>query len=258
MPASKAYIDFTKVERLIDRAARRAGDRSARFAEDQAQRRAPVRKLFRGTTYRQGTAGFREPRIRQVRFRDPESGEAVRIRGQANAIEPLFRTRTRTGGRAYLSGDFRVVDTKTRTLRAARADLYITNRGGKVVSRRTEQISAEDVRVSGGRALTTRGRFEVRSGRANFRAPGSRTTRVGGRLRGEIHVEGPVDEDGVLWWYVVSATKDPETGRLYPRDQEFGTRRHAAHPFLRPGLHASRETFRRNVRREVREVARKR
>ncbi|HEX5016518.1 MAG TPA: hypothetical protein VFX15_02905 [Actinomycetes bacterium] len=255
MAGPRVVIDFAKIEATFERAIRRAGDNSASYVEDRAKHHAPVRKLFRGTSYRTSTAGFREPRIRQVRFRDVEG---TRTSGHANSLTPLFRTRTRGGGRAVLAGDFRVVDRRTRTLKAVKADLFLGVRGGKAETHRTEEISAEDVRVNGGKALTRRGRYEVRSGRADFKAPGSRTTRVGGRLRGEIHVEGPVDENGTLWWYVVSATKDPETGRLYPKDQEFGTRRHKPHPFLRPGLHDGRETFRRNVRREIREVARKR
>ena len=268
---------FATIENRLDRAARRAGDQAAAYALERVRKHAPVRKIFRGTTYSAGKFG-RVPRNRRVRAEDIE-----RV-GHANSLIPLFRTNV-GGTRAFLSGDFRRVNPRTGRLREISTgykpntigeggpqaygrskktsygkqgsdtprDLTLIVGGKLSDPSKVKPVSAENIRVAGGKALTGRGRYEVRSGRANFRDPAQgNVTRVGGRLRGELHVEGPVEKAGVLWWYVVSATKDPETGRLYPRDQEYGTRHHKAHPFMRPGLHESRSALRRIVRGEMR------
>lgn len=271
-------VNWNRIEQLLLSGAMRGGQKGAEVALERVRRHAPVRKLFRGTTYRAGRSGFRQPIERRVTFRDV-SGEVSEFRGHANSSEPLFRTRNRAGRTTFLTGDFRQIDRVGirrdsagvhrevgTQLGRVRADVLERTEGGRGIefTRRVlrdhaktqsspkilSAVSAEDVNVAGGKALTSRGRYEIRSGRANFRSPGG-TVRVGGRLKGELHLEGPIRTPGVIWWYVVSSTKDPETGRLYPRDQEFGTVHHKAHPFMRPGLHESRDAFRRSVRRSM-------
>lgn len=278
-------IDFTSVEAKIERFARRGGEVAAAHALERIRKHAPVRKIFRGTTYKTGKSGFREPVSRRVRFDGDQRS------GHANSAVPLFRTKT-ASGTAFISGDFRRVNTTTRRLReigtGARAStigepstaaygrykptqhvvdgstssgsLTLVNVvGGKAKlanPAKVKPISAENLKTGAGKVLTTRGRYDVRSGRADYKSNGA--TRVGGRLRGELHVEGPVDEDGILWWYVVSATKDPQSGRLYGLDQEFGTKRHKPHPFMRPGLHESRGALRRSVKSAIKEGLRSR
>lgn len=84
--------------------------------------------------------------------------------------------------------------------------------------------------------LTARGRWELKTGRATFRRPGGRST-LGGRLRGEIHVD-PAEGGGPTWVAkVVSPTP-------YAKYVEFGTRRSRAQPYLRPALSQVRESFR--------------
>lgn len=84
--------------------------------------------------------------------------------------------------------------------------------------------------------LTARGRFELKTGRANFRSPNGRTT-LGGRLRGEIHAD-PAEGGGPVWVAkVVSPTR-------YAKYVEFGTRRSRSQPYLRPALTQVRESFR--------------
>lgn len=87
--------------------------------------------------------------------------------------------------------------------------------------------------------LTSRGRYELRTGRANFRGPGGAT--LGGRLRGEIHVQ-PAEGGGTRWVAkVVSPTP-------YAKYVEFGTRHNRAQPYLRPALNQVRESFRNRMR----------
>jgi len=113
-------------------------------------------------------------------------------------------------------------------------------------------------RGSGTFALTARGRYELKRGRAFFGAKdendsfhqvkrpegwsgdhedrrGIRVveTRLGGRLRNEIYTTPPVRRGQWIWVWVVSPTP-------YARYQEFGTRHNRAHPFLRPALYEAR------------------
>lgn len=266
----------------------KGGRQGAEGALRRIKARAPVRKLFRGTTYHNVNIGgemFRQPIKRMVRTRTAGGTKTGRMQldedrdvgsaavGHANSLEPLFRFKA---GKTtyYATGDFRRVDTAGRRRRhpedqvpstigrlgmvdPKEIDLY-TKKGGKIRHEHpTAAISGEKLNIGGGRLITNRGKWEVRSGRADFRDPSTGVVRVGGRLRGEIHIEGPVDEGGVLTFYIVSATKDPATGRLYPRDQEFGTRHHPPHPFLRPGLRESRNQFAKAVDRGMAEELRK-
>lgn len=87
--------------------------------------------------------------------------------------------------------------------------------------------------------LTSRGRWELKSGRANFNSPSGRVT-LGGRLRGEIH-DDPASGPGPFWVAkVVSPTR-------YAKYVEFGTRRSRAQPYLRPALSQVRESFRKRM-----------
>lgn len=92
--------------------------------------------------------------------------------------------------------------------------------------------------------LTSRGRYELRTGRADFiSSSGLRT--LGGRLRGEIYMD-PAQGGGPVW---VARVVSP-TG--YARYQELGTRHNRAHPYMRPAVAQVRETFRANMARAAR------
>jgi HK97 gp10 family phage protein len=101
-----------------------------------------------------------------------------------------------------------------------------------------------DTTISGNRFLTSAGRREVERARKGLGNSALFEGRIGGRLRGEIFIEGPVRDGNHIWFYVVSPTP-------YARYQEFGTRHHRAQPFLRPALYESRVVLRFEVRRAV-------
>lgn len=251
-------LDIASMEERIVQLAMKGGQAGAEYALGRVKARAPVRKIFRGTAYHE-SGGFRKPRLRQVGFSDPLTGETNRLRGHPNDLQPLFRSR-QGNATVFLSGDFRRVDPNHpgRLSKLAPRDITaVTVVGGKAIRQPlSQELSAHQVRVTGGKALTGPGRYEVRTGRANFKDPSSGTTRVGGRLRGELHIEGPFRREGIIWWYIVTRTK--ERGRLYGRDQEFGNRHTRPHPFLRPGLHESRGPFRKAVKGSIAEGLRKR
>lgn len=97
-----------------------------------------------------------------------------------------------------------------------------------------ELIESGRLKVS--RPLTSRGHYELRSGRADFINPNGAST-LGGRLRGEIRVD-PAQGSGPVWVArVVSPTP-------YAKYQERGTRHNRAHPYMRPALAQVRESFR--------------
>jgi len=74
--------------------------------------------------------------------------------------------------------------------------------------------------------LTRRGKSELKSMRANYKGS------LGGRLRGEIYVVPATVGGKTVKAMVVSPTS-------YAKYQEFGTRHHPAHPFMRPAAEES-------------------
>lgn len=87
--------------------------------------------------------------------------------------------------------------------------------------------------------LTSRGAYEVRTGRAKTVTQGGDTI-IGGRLHDSIKPEGPFVNGSEIYGYVSAHASDPGSDHNYARDQEFGSRHNRAHPFLRPGLRESR------------------
>lgn len=168
---------------------------SAREAAAIARQKAPVRKVFKGST---GHASLQ-----------------TRTEVQAEA------TQRRTAG---------VGPGPVRTQRTSASRVH------GVMRLRT--IGADGQLVMN-TALTARGRWELKSGRAHFTGSSGRVT-LGGRLRGEIHVDPA--EGGPMWVAkVVSPTP-------YAKYVEFGTRRSRAQPYLRPALSQVRESFRARMR----------
>lgn len=100
-------------------------------------------------------------------------------------------------------------------------------RGGRLRSKRA------------GRALTARGRYELRSGRAAYTDAKGVTT-LGGRLRKEIRTEGPTRDGTLITAQVISPT-------YYAKYQEFGTRHHRASPYMRPAMLKLVTSYRREI-----------
>jgi hypothetical protein len=241
---------------------RAAANEAASRGLERIRKHAPVRKLFRGSTYHAQDQGFRVPK--QFRFRAPEStgsivgrmdlaeGESTRNQriGHANSEIPVFRFKTRRGS-VLVSGDFRRV--KNGELVPAEPSV-VRQRGQHFENISTAvKVTAAGLRGPNGQPLlTSRGRYEVKSGRATFKTPHSSQERIGGRLKGELRVVPAVYVGGFVWAYVESPTVDPETGYPYPRAQEFGSAHNRPHPFMRPGLHETRSDFVNAVKRHVR------
>jgi hypothetical protein len=134
--------------------------------------------------------------------------------------------RTKAPVRRIFEGDTRIIATRsvgdTQTL-SNRVVVGHTVRYPHLLSQRRIVDEGE---VIGQDYLSRRGRYEVRSGRANYR-PRGRATQVGGRLKGEIRGEPATIEGRVVSSRVVSPTP-------YAKHQEFGNRHNPAHPYMRP------------------------
>lgn len=98
--------------------------------------------------------------------------------------------------------------------------------------------------------LTSRGRSEVRSGRAIHRTDSGRV-QIGGALKASIQSEGAVQTAEGVTARVVA-------GIRYAKFVELPTIRTAAQPFLRPALHNARARLVEEVAREVRSALRAR
>lgn len=145
--------------------------------------------------------------------------------------------------RKIFAGDTRIIRTKsiedTQTL-SDRVVVGHTLRYPHQINQRRLITQGPPGEVVGQELLDRRGRYEVNTGRANFRARG-RATQVGGRLKGEIRaIPGRVE--GRL---VVSEVISPTP---YAKHQEFGNRHNPAHPYMRPAAAESRPVVASEVR----------
>jgi hypothetical protein len=97
--------------------------------------------------------------------------------------------------------------------------------------------------------LTSRGRYEVRSGRGIHRevlASGAVRVQIGGKLKASIESEGVVHTDR-------GATIKVTAGVRYAKFVEFPTTHNAAQPFLLPALHDNRTLLKRALAQQVRQ-----
>ncbi|HET9613592.1 MAG TPA: hypothetical protein VFP22_02170, partial [Candidatus Limnocylindrales bacterium] len=267
-------LDTAKIKDYFVNASIRAANMAARAGLEHIRQHAPVRKIFRGTSYssigklpvlqqpaRFGTpnsAGYASPHrtgriARQYRTRVPEEQGKITRPGQteedvqthrqrlghANSVQPVFRFKNK-GFNTLVTGDFRRV--QNGELVAATPSI-VRQRGNRLVDvpYAGPPVTARDLIAPGGKQLlTSRGSFEVKSGRATFVDKLDGKSRIGGRLKSELRtIDAAFDGDHV-WAYVISPTVDPETGYPYPRAQEFGSAHNRPHPFMRPGLHETR------------------
>jgi hypothetical protein len=172
--------------------------------------------------------------------------------GHANSLLPVFEE-----GGYHITGDFR---------KMSRVPDIIRQRPGKTAARVVRRESLEmhsGMYFAGGQRpdferfrasqLSSRGRYETVNARVPRRgiAPSGQVFesaplfkgRVGGRLRGEIHILEPRWIGTTMWAYVQSPTP-------YARYQEFGSNHNRAHPYLRPALYESRKVLIAEVRKE--------
>lgn len=272
-PQQYRPIDLRPVVLEIAQRAVQGLNATLRFTEERAQHHAPVRAIFRRDrrgnrpgqqirTAKQFEAAreanpqvpmrqiIRPARVPLKQIRTLYHADALqsgldllergrRFRGNTSSELPVIRQ-----GRVTIAGDLRQVSGG----RLVPVAFLRQIRGGKVTlqpppARRNEPVSAGEF------ALSSRGRYEVRTGRATFRRAG--TDRIGGSLKHSIRrIEATLTAQarGMIWGYVRAGNEDVD----YARWQEVGNSHNRAHPFLRPALYESRGPFKENVTRALR------
>lgn len=177
------------------------------------------------------TDGSKGPLHAQVIGREPKQyGRSTSFSGHSNSLVPVFRK-----GQYNFTADVRKVGPVGPGLRQHKDSFE-----GAPTQVRSAQTTASVKKNQ----MTSRGRYEVKRARRGSKNSGLFQGRVGGRLRGEIHLTPVRRRGSVLWIYVVSPTE-------YAHFQEFGSPggRSRAHPYLRPALYESRKVLRSSVQR---------
>jgi len=205
-------IDFGEILQGVFEGAVQGLSQGAQVVAQRAKARAPVRSTFSGSG--QGV-------------RTKTAGEIEAVRGARDAVfkaggPPTVVKPEKMGEARIVTG--KKPPTHWRERRLAAASKLLTQYDVEM-SRRKAGYAPQKT------ALSRRGAYEVRSGRANSAT--WEHLKVGGRLRGEIYATDPsVSGDHAEAW-VISPTE-------YAKYMEFGTRHAAAHPFLRPAAEESR------------------
>jgi len=253
----------------LEQAAESATKAGLAQVTERARHKAPVRRIFKGDRKIafKGAVGVQGLQLNESKgpaFRYAErSGLSVGLLHSGRAFaSPVFRN-IESSGRGPVEtrgGEFvsRVkVDPKDRTLQLSPED-RIARRGrpnslrpvirveglGRVTGNFRElsepgqlAIGMIHARVNGrtargdlSSALTARGRYEVKTGRA-LNDEGE----IGGKLRDSIHSEGPFVTRGEVYGFV-SAAAFNDSGFNYAYAQEIGTGHNRPQPFLRPAL----------------------
>jgi hypothetical protein len=226
IPAIMRRVRMGEIEGLEE-----VGDRVA----VDAKRRAPIRKVFREKP------GFRR------KFRPLDRAQRALAIRRANAYygpggfkARLSQLSAKQRAKARFNYSHAEVSRKgsMNSLAASRQLRLLgierngrfTSPSGNVRTRRGVEPSA-----SLKQKLSSRGLYEVRSGRAIHREPGASGTRVmaGGALKASIGSEGAVEMPH-------GATVTVSARIRYAKFVEFPTIHNAAQPFLRPALYAER------------------
>jgi HK97 gp10 family phage protein len=214
----------------------------------EARRRAPIRKVFK------------EPKGFRRKFRDLTQGEKLLAVKRANAFygEGSFNARRasahirnyakvqlpRRGSNNNLSAS-----RTNRTLGVLRGRQFTPRDDARrIVSRRTGASGFDSPNLNP--KLTSRGRYEVRSGRAIHLAPtagGGKSVQIGGALKASIESEGAIQTGQ-------GATITVTAGIGYAKFVEFPTIRTHAQPFLLPALHDNRQRLVKTMAAEVKKA----
>jgi len=215
-------LNFAALEETVLSMVTEALDMGANVVLERARHKAPIRKVF---------AGGR----RIIRYKSISEVEADRQLRKTLGLGPEFAAPPgqQRPGRGKYNRFARTVERGNLANVPFRPLERRLTRGGRNLAIRSLEAR-----------LSRRGRYELRSGRAAHKGY------LGGRLRDEMYVESARVEGQKIISEVISPTP-------YAKYQEFGTRHHPAHPFLRPALHESRSEIVSGVSRAVGEAARR-
>jgi HK97 gp10 family phage protein len=211
-------VDLSSVLTRVEDALEEAVERSAELALNEAKGLAPVRRVVKGD---------RRGKTRRLTIAERKSEAGIRRKLGINVGTAQIQTQA-----------------EDRRNRSVPSNPFLRAR-----SKRPFRSPPPEVRVAGrgfaakaGANLSSRGVWELKSGRAVYRTTAGRLT-LGGRLRGDLKVEQESGPPIVKYWL---GSPTP-----YAKYVEFGTRRSRAQPFLRPALALVRRQFHDIIRTEL-------
>lgn len=236
-----AVINVRAVLARVEAAEAAALEEVSEFVARDAKARAPVRKVFKEAK------GFRR------KFRpltSPEKALAIRRAMAYPGYTDFERRRSVAHIQNYARAELRRPGSNNSLAKSRQLRVLGYERGGRFSPR------VDAVRRGSGfnsaslnKLLTSRGRYEVKSGRGVFRnlsdAGEASTVTVGGRLKASIGAEGVRKTDRGMEVRVSARVR-------YAKFVEFPTTHNAAQPFLLPALHGARGRLRAALGRELR------
>lgn len=241
-----AYLNIGLIKSLIRGGARDALEEVGDEIATDARRRAPVRKVFRERKgYRRKFRRLTpiEQAIATRRANDYytrlQPNEFKRRRAVAHIANYAVVAKP---GRGSLNALER--SRKLRVLGFERNGRFTSATGATRLSRRSGGgFEPGAIRP----LLTSRGAYEIRSGRAIHRevlSSGAIRVQVGGALKASIGSEGVHETPTGLEVRVTAAIR-------YAKYVEFPTVHNAAQPFLRPALHVARQSLQAKLARSI-------
>lgn len=233
-------LNIARIVELVTAAEEDAVDEVADYVARDAKARAPARKVFR-----EG-AGFRR------KFRPlttPERNLAIKRAMAYQGYSDFERRRSVAHLRNYARVELRRPGSNNSLTRSRQLRLLGTERGGGFTPRvDARRLGRGFTSASLHPLLTSRGRYEVRSGRAIHREvadSGATKVQIGGRLKASIGNEGVMNQGEGVVAHVSARVR-------YAKFVEFPTTHNAAQPFLLPALHGARGRLRSALARELR------
>lgn len=246
-----SVLNIERIMALVEAAEEEALEEVADAIVADARARAPIRKVFKET------AGFR----RKFRSLTNQERNLAIKRAQAySGYSDFQRRRSVSYLRNYAKAEVprrgsqnALVRSRTlRNLGTERAIRMQTGGSAKVFHPRVDarRVRSGFVSPSLEPLLTSRGKYEVRKGRAIHRevlASGNVRVQIGGRLKASINSEGGVIQTGQGAVIKVTAAV------RYAKFVEFPTTHNAAQPFLLPALHDNRSRLKKVLRQQLRQ-----
>jgi hypothetical protein len=215
-------LDIARIVALVEAAEIEAIEQVADFVAADAKSRAPVRKVFKEAK------GFRR------KFRaltGPERALAIKRAQAYQGYDDFQRRRSVSYLRNYARAELRRPGSANNLSRSRK----LRNLG---------PVSGSQAKAAALRPLlTSRGKYEVSSGRALHTVGGN--VHVGGRLKASIGNEGAVPANNGVTAKVSARVR-------YAKYVEFPTTHNASQPFLLPALHDARGRLRNTLAAELR------
>jgi len=235
------WFDKGRVKEAVRSGVESGLDEIAERVASEARRRAPIRKVFKERK------GFR----RKFRTLTPAEKNLAIKRAQHyyTAVKPNeFKMRRAVAHVRYYAKVQLPRRGSANSLAASRSQRVLGyERGGRFTSTSGATRNRSGGYEPGetlGKALTSRGKYEVRSGRAIHMAAsatGAQTrVQVGGALKASIGNEGVTETPDGMKATIAAAIR-------YAKFVEFPTIHNAAQPFLLPALHGERERLPRTL-----------